>query len=209
MLSRHTLIRVLAHSLSIIPLASLLWDMSRQRLGTDPATYLVHQLGFWGMVLLWSSLAMTPFRILLRQPFWMNARRPLGLWSFFYLSLHVSVFALAWCGLDRAVIWEEFSERLYIMLGVAAWLLMIPLVVTSPQAVRRRMGVRWVRVHRLVYVIAVLGCTHLAFAAKLEYTKPAIFGIVLIFLFLIRVKGRQAKTTSIKCAPLSLRGSKS
>lgn len=206
---RQNLLRAVVHSLAACPLASLLWEMSQNQLGSDPATYLVHQLGFWGLVLLWCSLAMTPLRILLRQPLWMGARRPLGLWSFFYITLHLTAFILAWCGLDFAIVSEEITERPYVILGLMSWLLMMPLAATSTHSIRRRMGVRWVRLHRLVYLIAVLAFFHFALAAKLEYVKPIAFGIVLIFLFFIRIKARQGRFTSIKCAPLSLRRSKS
>lgn len=196
-----TLLRLAAHVLAVIPLAMLLWEASQNRLGTDPATYVVHELGFWGLVLLWASLAMTPLRILLKQPVWVSARRPLGLWSFFYICLHLASFLVAWCGLDPVILQEEILERPYILLGVLGWLLMLPLAATSPKTVRRRMGKRWIPLHRLVYGVALLALLHIALAAKLEYVKPLAFGILLIFLFFIRIRSRQARAGSIKCAP--------
>ena len=189
------------HVLALLPLIYLGWLISTNNLGTDPAQHLVHELGFWALVWLWASLAITPLRLMLKQPQWMLMRRPLGLWSFTYVCLHLLVFVLAWCGLDPGVIREEILERPYILLGLLAWLLLIPLAVTSTQSLRRRMGRRWLKLHRLVYVIAVLAFIHLALAAKLEYVKPVVFGILLIFLFFIRVRARQARTAPIKCAP--------
>lgn len=196
-----TLIRLAAHVLAVIPLGNLLWEASQNRLGTDPATYVVHELGFWGLVLLWSSLAMTPLRILLKQPVWVSARRPLGLWSFLYICLHLASFLVAWCGLDPVILKEELLERPYILLGALAWLLMLPLAATSPKVTRRQLGKRWIVLHRLVYGVAVLALLHVSLAAKLEYVKPLAFGILLIFLFFIRIRARQAKAGSIKCAP--------
>ncbi len=196
-----TLMRVVAHVVSACPLLNLGWIAYQNQLGTDPATYVVHELGLWGLVLLWASLAMTPLRILSGQSCWMVARRPLGLWSFFYICLHLTAFLLAWCGLDPVVLREEILERPYILIGLLAWILLIPLAATSPQSIRRRMGKRWILLHRLVYGIAILGLIHLAMAAKLEYVKPIAFGILLIFLFFIRIKARQSRRPPINCAP--------
>lgn len=193
--------RIAAHGLAICPLAFLILQALQNHLGTDPASYIVHELGFWGLVFLWASLSMTPLRVLLKQPYWVAARRALGLWSFAYICLHLGAFLVAWCGLDLVIIQEEIAERPYILVGVAAWLLMVPLAVTSTASMRKKMGRRWVHLHKAVYVVAVLALIHLALVAKLEYVKPLTFGIFLIFLFLIRLKARHVKSNSIKCAP--------
>lgn len=193
--------RIAAHGVAVCPLAYLMWQALQDQLGTDPASYIVHELGFWGMVFLWVSLSMTPFRLMLKQPYWLAARRALGLWSFAYICLHLGAFLVAWCGLDLAIIQEEVAERPYVLIGVAAWLLMVPLAMTSTVNLRKRMGKRWIQLHRTVYAVAILALIHLSLVAKLEYVKPLAFGIFLIFLFLIRFKARQAKSNSIKCAP--------
>jgi len=194
-------LRIAVHVFAVLPLMQLIWITVNNQLGPDPAQHLVHELGFWGLVFLWCSLAMTPLRVLFGQPYWISLRRPFGLWSFAYICLHLLVFVLAWCGLDITILKEEILERPYILLGVTAWLLMIPLAVTSTQSMRRKLGRKWLTLHRLVYLIAILAFVHLTLAAKLEYVKPLAFGILLIFLFFIRIRARQARSASIKCAP--------
>lgn len=196
-----TLVRIVAHTLGVLPLVKLLWDITGNNLGTDPATRLVHELGFWGLVFLWASLTMTPLRLLLRQSFWVAARRPLGLWSFTYISFHVAAFLVLWCGLDPAIIQEEITQRTYILLGVLAWILMLPLAITSPQVIRRNMGKQWIRLHRLVYIVSILAILHFALAVKLDYLQPVAFSIFLIFLLFVRKRARQGKAGFIKCAP--------
>ncbi len=196
-----TAIRSITHISALIPLAYLIWLSAAGRLGSDPAQHLVHELGFWGLVMLWASLAMTPLRLMTSKPWWIAIRRALGLWSFAYICLHLVVFVTAWCGLDRVVLREELLKRPYILIGLTAWVFMIPLAVTSTQAWRRKLGRRWNRLHRMVYAIAALALIHLSLFAKLEYVKPLVFGILLIFLFFIRWRARQASSASIKCAP--------
>lgn len=196
-----TLARGGAHLLGMAPLLILLWDIAQSDLGPDPAARVVRDLGYWGLVLLWACLTMTPLRLLFKQAFWVAARRPLGLWSFAYVSQHVSVFAVLWCGLDPVILMEELSERTYIYLGLLGWGLMLPLAITSPRAIRRRKGKNWSRLHRLVYVVSILAILHFTLAAKLDYREPIGFAIFLIFLFFVRKKARQGKAGFIKCAP--------
>lgn len=138
------------------------------------------------MSLLWACLAMTPLKKLFGQPFWIAARRSLGLWAFFYVTLHLMAFSLLWAGADLAIINEEIRQRPYILLGLSAWILLIPLALTSTRAARRTLGVRWIQLHRTVYIVAFLALAHLLFIAKLDYVKPVAFAIVLIFLFFVR-----------------------
>ena len=201
MLPRLIHLRPLVHVTAMLPLSYLGWLVATNNLGPDPAQYLVHELGFWGLLFLWLSLSMTPLRMLTGKPGWVAFRRATGLWSFAYVCLHLTVFLLAWCGLNIEIIQEEILERPYILLGVVAWLLMIPLAITSINALRRRLGRRWLQLHRMVYGIAVLGLLHLALVAKLEYLEPLLFGMVLIFLFFMRWRGRQGRGKVIECAP--------
>ena len=194
------LVRGTIHLLALIPLLRLLHTAFFGDLGPDPAHYVVRQLGFWGIVLLWTSLAMTPLKTLTGQPYWIGYRRALGLWSFAYICLHLTAFLLFWCGLSVDVITDEIGKRPYILVGLGAWLLMVPLALTSTRNARRRLGRRWNRLHKLVYLIAMLALLHLIWIAKLDYSQSIIFSIILIFLFFIRIRARQSRSTSIECA---------
>lgn len=188
------------HLLAVIPLLMLLRTAYQGDLGPDPAEYVVRELGFWGIVMLWANLSMTPLKNLTSQPYWIGFRRALGLWSFAYICFHLTAFLLFWCGLSPDIITDEIGKRPYILIGLSAWLLMVPLAVTSTRNARRRLGRRWNRLHKLVYPVAVLALLHLIWIAKLDYSKSIIFSIVLIFLFFIRIRARQSKPTSIECA---------
>lgn len=192
--------KAIAHLGCSVPLIWLSLDVLGSDLGPDPAEVVVRRLGFWGITLLWCCLAMTPLRHITGKSIWIACRRLLGLWAFTYISLHLSAFLLFWSGADTDVIAEEFVKRPYIALGLAGWILMIPLAATSTQNARRSLGKRWLQLHRLVHVIALLGLAHLIWIEKLDYSKSITFSIILIFLFFIRIRARQRKAPSIECA---------
>lgn len=194
------LAKAIAHLGCSVPLIWLSLDVLGSDLGSDPAEAVVRRLGFWGITLLWCCLAMTPLRHITGQSIWIACRRLLGLWAFTYISLHLSAFLLFWSGADADVIAEEFMKRPYIALGLAGWILMIPLAATSTQNARRSLGKRWLQLHRLVHVIALLGLSHVIWIEKLDYSKSITFSIILIFLLFIRVRTRQRKPPSIECA---------
>lgn len=154
--------------------------------GADPAERTVRYLGFTGICFLWGCLAMTPLRLISGRSAWITLRRALGLWAFFYLSLHLLAFVVIWAGLDVQILTEEVTERPYIYLGLLAWLLMVPLAVTSTRASRRRLGRRWLMLHRLIYPVSLLGLVHMFWIAKLDYFQVAVFTMLLLLLYLCR-----------------------
>lgn len=185
------MIRVLLHVGSFLPLLWLMLLMISEQIGADPAERIVRYLGFTGICFLWGSLSMTPLRHITGRPAWITYRRALGLWAFFYLSLHLVSFVVVWAGLDLQIVTEEVTERPYVYLGLLGWLLMVPLAVTSTRAFRRRLGRRWLTLHRLVYLVSFLGLAHMFWIAKLDYLQVAVFGVLLIFLLAIRWRYRK------------------
>ena len=119
-------------------------------------------------------------------------RRMLGLFAFFYASLHFLVYAVLDQGLDLAVIVEDVIERPYITIGMTALLLLIPLAVTSTNGMMRRLGRNWRKLHRLVYVIAVLGVWHFWWQVKADWLEPLLYAAMLAALLAFRIK-RQRK----------------
>lgn len=180
------LLRVLLHLGLLLPLLWLGYLVLSGGIGTDPAERIVKYLGFTGACVLWGSLSMTPLRLLTGSPVWITYRRALGLWAFFYFCLHLLAFLVIWAGLDIGIVVEELTKRPYMYVGLTAWILMIPLAITSTRASRRRLGRHWLQLHRLVYVTALLGLLHIIWIAKLDYLQPALFGGVLLVLLLCR-----------------------
>jgi sulfoxide reductase heme-binding subunit YedZ len=190
-----TWLKSLLHGGLSLPLLWLVYEIWSQNLGTDPAEKVVKALGLYGAIVLWACLSMTPARRLTGKPFWIALRRPLGLWAFFYLSLHLLAFLLLWAGLDLNIITEEVTKRPYIYVGLSAWLILLPLAATSTQKIRRSMGLRWVSLHKLVYLSALLAVLHMIWLSKLDYAQAAWFALALFVLLMARVRRITKKVT--------------
>jgi len=156
-------------------------------LGANPIEELLHQLGRWGLKFLLLSLAITPLRRWTGWNWLIRFRRMLGLFAFFYIVLHFLTYAILDQGLDLAVVIEDIIKRPYITLGMAAFLLLIPLALTSTKSMMRRLGKRWQKLHRLVYIIAILAVWHFYWQVKLDTLDATIYAIVLAVLLMTRV----------------------
>ena len=155
-------------------------------LGADPIAYLTHQTGAWAAYSLGLSLAMTPMRRLTGWPQWIRFRRLFGLFAFFYASLHLATYAALDLGFDLSHLLADIIKRPYITVGFTAWLLLVPLTITSTRGMMRRLGRRWGQLHRLVYLIGVLVVLHYAWLVKADYFWPIVFGAVLAILLAMR-----------------------
>jgi sulfoxide reductase heme-binding subunit YedZ len=174
-------------ALALLPFALLVKDGLTDNLTADPIEEITHRTGWWTLSLLLVTLAVTPARRLTGWNRLVQLRRPLGLFAFFYATLHV----LTYFGLDQLFaldyLVEDVVERPYITVGFTAWLLLVPLAVTSTRGWIRRLGKRWQRLHRLVYLAAVLGVVHFLWLVKADTREPLIFAAVLGALFLLRL----------------------
>jgi len=171
----------------LLPLALLAWDASHGALGTDPVAQLEHRSGDLALRLLLATLAITPLRRLTGWNKAIRFRRMLGLFAFFYVSVHLTIYVVIDLGLFWSQLLGEIVKRPYITVGFTAWLLLIPLALTSTSAMMRRLGRHWQRLHKLVYVIAVLGVLHFLWLVKADHREPAIYLGVLIVLLLLRL----------------------
>jgi len=156
-------------------------------LGANPIEELLHALGRWGLKFLLLTLTITPLRRWTGWNWLIRFRRMLGLFAFFYVVLHFFCYAILDQGLDIAAIIEDIIKRPYITLGMTGLLLLIPLAVTSTKGMMRRLGKRWQRLHRLVYIIAVVGVWHFYWQVKLDTLDASIYALVLIILLGTRV----------------------
>jgi sulfoxide reductase heme-binding subunit YedZ len=189
-------LKVILFLICLVPLALLLlaiFGVGGLNLGANPIEELIHSLGKWGLKFLLITLAVTPLRRVTGWNWLVRFRRMLGLFAFFYLLLHF----LAYAGLDQRfdlpVIFEDVVERPYITIGVTALLLLIPLAVTSTNGMMRRLGKRWVQLHRLVYLIAVLGVWHFYWQVKLDTLEPLIYAGILAVLLGFRLLDRRRR----------------
>ena len=174
----------------LLPLANLLgraFGFMANDLGANPVEALLHSLGLWGLRFLLLGLTITPLRYWTGWNWLVRYRRMLGLYAFFYILLHFLVYAILDQGLDISVIIEDVIKRPYITLGMIALLLLLPLAVTSTKGMMRRLGRRWQKLHRLVYLIAVLAVWHFYWQVKLDTFEAIIYVAILTLLLMARV----------------------
>jgi sulfoxide reductase heme-binding subunit YedZ len=199
-------LKVLVFALCLAPLALLgleTFGVGGLGLGANPVEELIHRLGKWGLKFLLITLAVTPLRKLTGWNWLIRFRRMLGLFAFFYVSLHF----LAYAGLDQRFDWaaivEDVVERPYITIGVLALLLLLPLAATSTKGMMRRLGSRWQRLHRLVYVIAVLAVWHFYWQVKLDTLEALIYAGILAALLGFRLLDRRRRKRRDAAGPRS------
>ncbi len=167
----------------LAPLGLLIWRGFTGGLTANPIEFITHTTGWWTLAFLMITLAVTPLRRLLDMPWLLRLRRMLGLYAFFYASLHF----LTWLVVDQFFDWQaivkDIAKRPYITVGFSAFLLLLPLAATSTNAMVRRLGAaRWQSLHRLVYVIAILGVVHFWWLVKKDIREPALFATILTVL---------------------------
>jgi len=180
--------------LALLPFIILLlrsFEVAGFGLGANPVEALLHELGRWGLKFLLLTLAVTPLRRWTGWNWLLRFRRMLGLFSFFYIMLHFAVYAVLDQGLDMAVIIEDVIKRPYITLGMTGLLLLIPLAITSTKGMMRRLGKRWQKLHRLVYIVAVAGVWHFYWQVKLDTLDATVYAAILLLLLGSRVYHRR------------------
>jgi methionine sulfoxide reductase heme-binding subunit len=156
-------------------------------LGANPIAETMNRLGFWTLTLLLVTLAPTPIQIVTGWKWPLRLRRMLGLEAFLYVCLHFAIYLGVDQFFDLSAIGEDIVKRKFITVGFAALLLLIPLAITSTDGMVRRLGfARWKRLHRLIYVAAVLGVVHYVWRVKSDLRQPLIFAAVLAVLLAIR-----------------------
>jgi sulfoxide reductase heme-binding subunit YedZ len=171
----------------LVPLALLVWDALHSQLGANPIEAITHYTGNCTLIFLLITLAITPLRKLTRQYWLINLRRMLGLFAFFYGTLHL----MTWVWLDKFFdtheILADIAKRRFITAGMTGFVLMIPLALTSTKwSIRKLGGKRWQALHRLIYFSAAAGVIHYIWLVKADLKKPLEYGAVLGVLMLYR-----------------------
>jgi len=183
---KRQLLQTVTHILALIPLAIIIWYNYTNQLGADPTNAIILRTGKAAIILLMLSLACTPVKILFGWNWTMSLRKMLGLYAMLYVSLHLLAFSWLDYLFDWEFIWEAVLDQRFVLIGFAAFLLLIPLTITSNKYSIRKLGKRWGKLHKLVYLIGVLAVIHFTWLVKNVYTEPIIFGLILGFLLLIR-----------------------
>lgn len=178
------IIKVIVFFLMFVPLLMLVYRGFHDDLTADPVEYILHYTGLWSLRILLLTLAMTPLRNITKQVLFFRLRRMVGLFAFFYVSLHLLVYVWLDLGFEFSHLWKDIIKRPYITVGFLAWLLLIPLAITSNKKMIRKLGKKWKTLHKSVYVIIVLACLHFIWLVKEDLREPLIYaGIAFVLLF--------------------------
>jgi methionine sulfoxide reductase heme-binding subunit len=180
-------IKTVVWVLALLPIIRIFWYGFTDQLGANPVEFIEHSTGTWALVFLLVSLAMTPIRLLTGQVWQIQIRRLLGLWMFFYAFLHIVTYV--W--LDFAFLFDEMINDVFehprILVGFAAFVLTIPLAVTSNNYMMKKLKTKWKTLHKMVYLIAILAVLHFLLLVKKDLTEPIYYAIALAILLGIRV----------------------
>jgi sulfoxide reductase heme-binding subunit YedZ len=195
------LLWIAVFGICLLPFLAVVLAAVQQTLGADPAKEIVLELGTWAIILLWASLAVTPLRKLLKWSWLAKYRRMLGLYSFFYASMHLLAFATFMVGWDLDILFLELTQRLYAIAGFAGLLLLIPLALTSTKKMQKRLKQNWLKLHKLVYVVALLSLLHIVWQIRSDYSEALIYGLLLCWMlgyrYYIRTCAAQKRKQSV------------
>ena len=174
--------------LSTIPFLFILYKIYFNKLGPEPVKEITHFTGEWTLIFICLTLSMTPLKRLTNLTVWVSFRRMLGLFVFFYASIHL----LTYIGIDYRFSWQpildDVFKKKYIFIGFAAWVLLIPLVITSSQKMIKLLKNNWKRLHRLIYIIAIFGSLHYIWLSKTIFFKPLVYLVIILVLLALRIK---------------------
>jgi methionine sulfoxide reductase heme-binding subunit len=178
---------------ALIPLVLLLWDLYRKRVGPNPLEFVTRTTGMLTLIFLSLTVAITPLRKIFGVNSLVKVRRMLGLFAFFYGSLHL----LTYVAFDRVFnlisVGQDVVRRPFILAGMTAFVLMVPLAITSTNKMVKRLGgKRWARLHQAVYLAAIAGVVHYWMLVKSDTRLPLTFGFILLFLLAYRLFARYA-----------------
>ena len=183
----HISIKRLIFIASLWPILSIGIDIFQNNLGANPVEFIERHFGKWTLIFLCLTLSMTPLRRITKINQWILYRRMLGLFVFFYASIHL----LCYIGLDYQFAWIDIKNDIikhrYVLVGFLGWVLLLPLAITSSDNMIRRLKANWKRLHRLVYLIAILGVLHFIWLVKKDITEPLIYAAIFFLLFILRL----------------------
>ena len=172
----------------LLPLAGLIYQATSGQLGPDAGKELVLETGEWGLWFLIITLAITPIRQLTKKASVARYRRMVGLYTWFYVSLHFFCVLTYMLGWSWAIFLEEFSERPYMAVGIVAWFLLVPLGLSSNRWSQIKLGRRWQSLHKLIYPIALLACVHIIWLVRSNYAEALVYTLIIFTLLAMRLR---------------------
>ena len=179
--------KIFVFLLCLWPLYSIIYQIFYNKLGAEPVDKIINHFGEWSLIFIFLTLSMSPLKKITNSLIWIKFRRMLGLFVFFYASIHM----LSYVGIDYRFDFEplinDVLKKKFIFIGFSAWLLLIPLAITSSDKMVKILKQNWKKIHRLIYVIGIFGVLHFIWLSKTIFFKPLIFLIILIILLLFRV----------------------
>jgi len=174
--------------LSLLPVYIITYQIFYDKLGPEPVDRIINHFGEWALIFIFLTLSMSPLRKITNSLEWIKLRRMLGLFTFFYASIHM----MSYVGLDYRFDFEplidDVLKKKFVFIGFSAWLLLIPLAITSSDKMVKLLKHNWKKLHKLIYVISIFGVLHFIWLSKTIYFKPLIFLTILIILLLFRIK---------------------
>jgi len=187
-------VKPLVFMLCLVPMALVWTDLLLGHIRGEYIKEITHRTGYWGLLFITATLAVTPLRRLTGWNALQPYRRMLGLFGFCYISVH---FLVIYVLLDKQVPWDpafawheivkDIAKRPYITVGFTGWVLMIPLALTSTKASIRRLGKKWVTLHALIYLTALAGVVHFMWSLKADRLRPTVIGLVIVTLLALRL----------------------
>lgn len=175
-----------------------LYEAATNLLGPDPGKVLVDRLGLGALIFLLVTLSMTPLQKMTGWPGWIVVRRQLGLWCFAYIALHMTSYMVFVLGLDWGQLGVELRKRPYIIVGALGFLGLLALAVTSNRYSQRRLGARWKKLHKLVYVILCMGLLHFLWIVRADLKEWSIYAAIGFGLLLLRVPAIARRLPRVK-----------
>ncbi|MBJ9293987.1 protein-methionine-sulfoxide reductase heme-binding subunit MsrQ [Citrobacter werkmanii] len=182
-------LKVLLHLAGFLPLLWLFWAVQQGALGADPGKDIQHFTGITALKFLLATLLVSPLARYAKQPLLFRTRRLLGLWCFAWATLHLTSYALLELGIQNlGLLGRELVSRPWLTLGMAGWVILLLLTLTSTQAAQRKMGKRWQTLHNYVYLTAILLPVHYLWSVKVLSPAPIIYAFCFIVLLVFRYK---------------------
>ena len=185
--------KIIVFILCLWPLVIISLNIYYNELGAEPVKKIMNHFGEWTLIFICLTLAMSPLKRFTNLAFWTKFRRMLGLFVFFYATIHL----LTYIGLDYRFDWQpifnDVLKKKFIFIGFSAWLLLLPLAATSSQKMINLLKQNWKKLHRIVYIIAIFGALHYIWLSKTIFFKPLIYSVIIVVLLILRIRIKTRK----------------
>ena len=187
-MSMRNYIKIPIFFLSLLPILIIFYQIIFNQLGPEPVKEITHVTGNWTLRFIIITLAMSPLQKFTKLNFWITYRRMFGLFVFFYASAHMMIYVGIDYRFDWSSIGDDIVKKKFIFAGFLAWLLLVPLALTSSKRMIKLLREKWKKLHKLIYIISLLGIIHYLWLVKVVTIEPLIYLIIIVILLTLRVK---------------------